>query len=119
MSNNPRWVNATFRKKARERMKKTDSPCMICRGALGPIHYDEPMDAAHPLSLCIDEIRPVSLWRQFGYDSAAQAAADPNNIQSAHRICNAKKGAKVNYTLQVMKPAKIEQKQEIKTSMQW
>ena len=71
-----------------------DAPCGICRGALGPIHYNEPSDAAHPLSFVVDEINPVSKWRQFGYDSPEAAAADWNNLQAAHWICNARKGAR-------------------------
>ena len=71
------------------------APCGICRGRLGPIHYDEPSDAQHPLSFVIDEIRPVSKWRQFGYDSPAAAAQDWNNLQAAHWICNARKSDKV------------------------
>lgn len=70
-----------------------NAPCGICGGRLGPIHYDEPSDAQHPLSFVIDEIRPVSKWRQFGYDSPEAAAADWNNLQPAHWVCNARKGA--------------------------
>ena len=73
------------------------APCGICKGRLGPIHYDEPSDAQHPLSFVIDEIRPVSKWKQFGYDSPAAAAQDWDNLQAAHWICNAKKSNKVNY----------------------
>ena len=73
------------------------APCGICRGRLGPIHYDEPSDAQHPLSFVVDEIKPISKWKQFGYDSAAHAAQDWNNLQAAHWICNARKGARVGY----------------------
>jgi hypothetical protein len=68
-----------------------NAPCGICGGRLGPIHYNEPSDAQHPLSFVIDEIRPVSKWRQFGYDSPEAAAGDWGNLQAAHWICNAKK----------------------------
>ena len=70
------------------------APCAICQGRLGPIHYDEPSDAAHPLSFVIDEIRPVSRFREFGYDSKEMAAQDWENIQPAHWCCNAAKGNK-------------------------
>ena len=93
---NPRYKNGTLRRKHRARMKAAQEPCGICKGKLGPIHYDEPSDAKHPLSFVIDEIRPVSLWRQFGYRSAEAAAQDWNNLQAAHYCCNAAKGAKVN-----------------------
>lgn len=69
-------------------------PCGICGGRLGPIHYDEPSDAQHPLSFVIDEIRPISKWKQYGYDSPAAAAQDWTNLQAAHWICNQKKSNK-------------------------
>jgi 5-methylcytosine-specific restriction endonuclease McrA len=65
-----------------------DAPCGICKGKLGPIHYDEPSDSKHPLSFVIDEIKPVSKWKQFGYSSPAQAAQDWSNLQAAHYCCN-------------------------------
>lgn len=64
-------------------------------GRLGPIRYDEPSDAAHPLSFVIDEIKPVSKWRQFGYPSPAAAAQDWDNLQAAHYCCNQAKGARL------------------------
>lgn len=92
---NPRHQNGNLRRKYRARLKAMQCPCGICGGRLGAIHYDEPSDAQHPLSFVIDEIRPVSLWKQFGYDSPAAAAQDWNNLQAAHYICNAKKSNKV------------------------
>ena len=79
-------------------------PCAICKGALGDIHYDEPSDAKHPLSFVIDEIKPVSMWNVFGYDSPRRAAEDWNNLQPAHYICNAKKSNKLNYQVRTIKP---------------
>jgi len=71
------------------------APCGICHGRLGEIHYDEPSDAAHPLSFVIDEIKPISRYREFGYDSPEAAAKDWNNLQPAHYCCNAAKSNKV------------------------
>ena len=93
---NPRHQNGNLRRKHRARLKAMGCPCGICRGRLGPIHYDEPSDAQHPLSFVIDEIRPVSRWREFGYDSPAAAAQDWSNLQAAHYICNAKKSNKID-----------------------
>lgn len=76
------------------------APCGICRGRLGPIHYDEPSDAQHPLSFVIDEIRPVSRWKEFGYDSPAAAAQDWDNLQAAHWCCNAAKGNKTLFEME-------------------
>jgi len=92
---NPRHKNGNLRRKHRARLKAMALPCGICQGRLGPIHYDEPSDAQHPLSFVIDEIRPVSKWKLFGYDSPEAAAQDWNNLQPAHWICNQAKSDKV------------------------
>ena len=94
---NPRYSNGTLRRKHRARFKAMAAPCGICGGRLGPIHYDEPSDAAHPLSFVIDEVHPVSKWKQFGYDSPQECAKDWNNLQAAHYCCNQAKGNKVGF----------------------
>lgn len=91
---NPRYANGNLRRKHRERLRAMGCECGICHGRFGPIHYDEPSDAQHPLSFVVDEIRPVSRWRQFGYPSARAAAEDWTNLQAAHYFCNAQKGNK-------------------------
>lgn len=88
---NPRYANGALRRKYRARFRAMGCPCGICQGRLGPIHYDEPSDAQHPLSFVIDEIRPVSRWHEFGYDSPRAAAEDWSNLQPAHYWCNAQK----------------------------
>ena len=85
---NPRYSNGTRRRKYRARFKAMGAPCGICGGKLGPIHYDEPSDSQHPLSFVIDEIRPVSRFREFGYVSPQAAAMDWENLQAAHYCCN-------------------------------
>ena len=70
--------------------------CGICRGRLGPIHYDEPSNHNHPLSFVIDEIKPVSRYKEFGYDSREEACDDWNNLQPAHYCCNAAKSNRVS-----------------------
>ena len=94
MTHNPRYKNGNLRRKNRARFKAMDAPCGICKGRLGPIHYNEPSDSKHPLSFVIDEIKPVSKWKQYGYDSPEAAAQDWNNLQAAHYSCNQAKGAK-------------------------
>ena len=91
---NPRYSNGNLRRKHRARFKAMQARCGICGGE---IHYDEPSDPQHPLSFVIDEIVPVSKWKQFGYSSPAACAQDWNNLQACHYICNAAKGAKINY----------------------
>lgn len=93
---NPRYSNGNLRRKYRARFKALGLPCGICKGRLGPIHYDEPSDAKHPLSFVIDEIKPVSRWKEFGYASPEAAAKDWNNLQPAHYYCNALKSNHVD-----------------------
>lgn len=92
---NPRYKNGNRRRKHRARFIAMNAPCGICHGKFGEIHYDEPSDAKHPLSFVIDEIKPVSRWKEFGYDSPEAAAADWNNLQAAHYICNQMKSNKI------------------------
>ena len=80
---NPRYSNGNLRRKHRARFKAMDSPCGICKGRLGPIHYNEPSDSQHPLSFVIDEINPVSKWKQFRYPSPQAAAQDWNSDMKA------------------------------------
>ena len=99
---NPRYKNGTLRRKHRARFKAMEAQCGICKGRLGPIHYDEPSDSKHPLSFVIDEIRPVSKYKQFGYSSPQEAAQDWGNLQAAHYCCNQAKGAKIGYTVKMV-----------------
>lgn len=96
---NPRYANGALRRKHREQLKARGDPCGICRGRLGPIRYDQPSNADHPLSFVIDEIKPVSKWREYGYASARAAAEDAGNLQAAHYCCNAAKSNKTNFSL--------------------
>lgn len=104
MATNPRHANGNLRRKYRARFRAMAAPCGICGGRYGPIHYDEPSDARHPLSFVIDEIKPISKWRQFGYDSPEAAAKDWNNLQAAHYCCNAAKSNKLWRSDQSKKP---------------
>lgn len=98
---NPRYANGNLRRKHRARFKAMDAPCGICKGKLGPIHYDEPSDSDHPLSFVIDEIKPVSRWREFGFASAKAAAQEWSNLQAAHYCCNQAKSNHVEGDRQV------------------
>ena len=95
--NNPRSANGNLRRKYRARFKAMGLPCGICRGRLGPIHYEEPSDSKHPLSFVIDEIVPISRYKQFGYDSKESAAKDWENLQPAHYCCNSAKSNKISF----------------------
>lgn len=104
---NPRYANGTLRRKHRARLKAMGAPCGICKGRFGPIHYDEPSDAQHPLSFVIDEIKPVARWREFSYASARAAAEDWDNLQAAHYFCNQQKGTKTGNPFEGKKEKKI------------
>lgn len=107
MATNPRYASRA-RLKLDAAVRAMGLPCGICRGLRGPIHYDEPRDAAHPLSYVLDEIHPIKYWREYGYDSPTAAATDPGNVQPAHRICNAEKGCKDGWHLPAPpRPSKI------------
>lgn len=112
---NPRSANGNLRRKHRARLKAIGDECGICRGRLGPIHYDEPSDSNHPLSFVIDEIKPVSRWREFGYSSKEAAAQDWNNLQAAHYCCNA---VKSNKTLNEMQRSQQKPKMNV-TDGKW
>lgn len=85
---NPRYANGNFRRKMRARFRAMDAECNICHGKLGRIRYEDPSDSDHPLSFVIDEIKPCSRWREFGYSSAKAACLDINNLAAAHYCCN-------------------------------
>lgn len=100
---NPRYSNGTLRRKHRARFKAMGAPCGICKGRLGPIHYDEPSDHEHPLSFVIDEIHPVSRWKEAGYPSPEACAKDWNNLQAAHYCCNQSKSNFVESDIKVLR----------------
>lgn len=102
---NPRYHNGNQRRKYRARFKAMGAECGICKGRFGPIHYDEPSNVQHPLSFVIDEIRPISRYKEFGYDSKEAACADWNNLQAAHYCCNASKGARTDTDRTVVRMA--------------
>ena len=85
---NPRYRNGSARRKLAARLKAERRGCWICRafGRSDRIDYDLPH--GHPMSFEIDERKPVSRYREFGYSSAQQCALDYGNVDAAHRCCN-------------------------------
>ena len=75
---NPRSANGHRRRQLRKWLASLGRPCGICGR---PIDYSLP--PGHPMSFEVDEIVPVSL----GGDPL-----DRGNVQAAHRICNQRKG---------------------------
>lgn len=113
MAKNPRYSNGNFRRKMRAKFKAMDAPCGICNGKLGPILYDQPSNHNFPLSFVIDEIKPVSRWKEFGYHSPEAACQDINNLQAAHFVCNQRKSNKTKNEFKVIVYGPV------KTSGEW
>ena len=94
---NPRYANGAQRRAIRERWKAIGDPCHICGK---PIDYSLGMvtDMAtgkkhpHPMMFVVDEIVPVSRYREGGFSSPEEAALCWENTQPAHYACNARKG---------------------------
>lgn len=107
MAKNPRYHNGNYRRKIRARFKAMGAPCGICHGKLGEIRYDQKSCAENPLSFCVDEIHPVSRWREFGYDSPEAACMDPNNVQAAHWCCNAAKSNHIPGDARIMRNPRL------------
>lgn len=86
---NPRRANGTRRRKNAKRLKAERRQCWICLefGRSAVIDYSLPF--LHPMAFVIDELVPVSRYREGGYDSAEQCAEDYSNLAAAHRCCNA------------------------------
>lgn len=100
MASNVRYANRALRNKHRDRLKSMGCECGICRGKLGPIHYDEPSDYQHPLSFVVDEIIPISRYSEGGYESAREAAEDFDNLQAAHYYCNSLKSNRIGMNIE-------------------
>ena len=95
MATNPRYKNGNYRRKLRAKIKAGGGVCYLCGK---PIDYSLPK--TDPLSFVVDEIIPVSRWREFGYPSPEAVCMDANNTRAAHRICNAQKSNKTINELQ-------------------
>ena len=119
MAKNPRYSNGNYRRKCRAWFKAMDAPCGICGGKLGPIHYDEPSDAQHPLSFVIDEIWPISKWREGGYLSPEAVVKDRGNLQAAHYCCNSMKSNKTNFKFGVVQSPQRKNKYPKVTDGEW
>lgn len=91
---NPRTKNGSRRRNNRARLKAEGRPCWICQafGRYAAIDYSLP--ARHPAAFEVDELVPVSRWREGGYRSAEECANDYANLAATHRACNQWRGNK-------------------------
>ena len=79
----PRTANGNRRRKLRARVKAENQPCHICGKAI-----DYSLPAGHPLAYELDEVIPVKHGGDpYSYD----------NCKASHRICNERKGAKLQW----------------------
>ena len=97
MSYNARRSNSTLRNKQRAYWKARGLPCGICGQAIDYSlgYIKDPLTGKrrmHPMAFVIDEIIPVSRWREGGYSSPEACAQDISNQRPAHYICNARRG---------------------------
>ncbi len=89
-------------------------PCALCGQ---PIDYSLPY--MHPLAFCIDEKIPIKYWREAGYNSPSEAADSWENLQPAHRRCNAMKGAKLGFSLKDKNPKMQTMQKRIQIDGRW
>lgn len=85
---NPRNRNGNARRKLTARLKAERRGCWICRAFGRPDRIDYDLPAGHPMCFEVDELKPVSRYREFGYASAQQCALDYRNVDATHRRCN-------------------------------
>lgn len=109
---NPRWKSGR-RRKFQERYRALQLNCAICGREI-----DYTLPPSDPYSFVIDEIIPVSKWQQAGYASPSACADDFRNTQPAHRLCNARKGNKLNYKIAEHEQKK-EQRKPVWVSAKW
>ena len=91
---NPRNRNGAARRKLQARLREEERGCWICRAFGRPDRIDYDLPPGHPMSFEVDELKPVSRWREFGYASAQQCALDYNNVDATHKCCNMWKRAR-------------------------
>lgn len=91
---NPRQRNSTARRKLRKRLKAEGRGCWICRAFGRNPRIDYELPPGHPMSFEVDELIPVSKWKEGGYSSPTAAALDYSNLDAAHKRCNQWRGNK-------------------------
>jgi len=94
MAKNPRQANGSARKKLRNRLKAEGRECWICKAFGRPARIDYDLPPGQPGSFEVDELIPVSRYREGGYTSPQACALDYGNLASVHRACNQWRGNK-------------------------
>ena len=93
-SGNPRYANGSERRANRRRLRNEERPCWICEAFGRPSRIDYYLPAGHPGAFEVDELIPVSRWREGGYRSPEACASDYGNLAATHRACNGWRGNK-------------------------
>lgn len=89
---NPRHANGNARRKLVRRVKAEQRGCWICRAFGRPDAIDYELPPLHPMAFELDELVPVSRYREAGYASKQACALDYNNVDATHRSCNGWRG---------------------------
>ena len=89
---NPRRSNGSARTKLRRWLAAQERPCWICKAFGRPAAIDYSLPQGHPMCFEMDELKPVSKWREYGYPSPEAAALDKGNVDATHRRCNQWRG---------------------------
>ena len=116
----PRTANGTTRRKNRARLRAEGRPCWICAAFGRPSAIDYSLPAGHPFSFEVDELVPVSRWRDGGYLSPEQCAADYANLAAAHRRCNQWRSNKsVDEVIAIARESRADARCDGSTSREW
>ena len=113
---NPRRSGSagSVRKRLRHQLSMTQTTCAICGR---PIDWSEPWNDGHnPLYVELDEIIPVSRWSS---EQQVAAATNIENIQAVHRLCNQRKGNKMNFTVDDTQNNSKRRSSRVRASQQW
>ena len=121
MARNPRHSNGNARRKLAARLRHEGRGCWICRAFGRPDAIDYDLPARHPLAFEVDELTPVSLWREGGYESPTECALDYDNVDATHRRCNEWRGNKtVREVLAIARGESIDGRRAVgRTTKQW
>lgn len=117
---NPRRSNGHRRSELRRWLKAQGRPCWICVAFGRPPTIDYSLPPRHPMAFEVDELVPVSKWREGGYPSPEACALDRRNVDAAHRRCNQWRGNKsVAEVLRIAARSRLTSTVHGSTSREW
>ena len=96
MTTNPRYANGHRRRQIRARLLASSDICAICG-----LPIDKSLKTPDPMSAEVDEIIPVSKGGN---------PLDIRNCRLVHRICNQRRGNRVNPQVRTQEPTRHSRK---------